>query len=104
MDETQPPGGGAQHDALGAESRRERLQRRTRHVRLYGSAILLVLAVVVIVALIVANTNQVRISWVFGHSRASLVWIVVVAAIVGWIAGMATSLVLRQRARARRRD
>ena len=84
------------------ESRRERLQRHGRHARAYGATALLVLAVVVIVALIVANTKQVRISWVVGHSRASLVWIVVVAALVGWDAGMTTSHLLRRRTRARR--
>lgn len=72
-------------------------------MQLYSSAVVLVVALVVIVALVIANTRQVRINWVFGHSNASLVWIVLVVAIFGWIAGIATSLVFRHRVRPPRR-
>jgi uncharacterized integral membrane protein len=79
-----------------AEPRGRRIRRHGHRVRLYTWAVLLVLALVVLIALIAANTRQVRINWVFGHSTAALVWIVVVSAIVGWIAGIATSVLFRR--------
>ncbi len=74
-----------------------RLRRRARQARLYGWATLLVAALIVIVALIVDNTRRVEIGWVFGSTHTSLVWIIVVPAIVGWFAGLATSVVIGRR-------
>jgi uncharacterized integral membrane protein len=99
-----PPAGEAPGPTLEhALSRRERLRLHGRRVRLYGWALLLVAALVVIVALIVANTRQVKVSWVVGHSHASLVWVVVVAAVVGWFAGVASAILLSRRLRVPRR-
>lgn len=50
--------------------------------RFYSWTTLLVAALAVIIALIVDNTRQVKIRWVFGSSYASLVWIILVVAIV----------------------
>jgi len=83
--------------APAGESRVERYRRHSRRAALYGFAALLAAALVILIALIVANTHQVRINWVFGHSRAALVWIVVVAGIVGWVAGIATAELFRHR-------
>ena len=80
-------------------TRRDRLRLRAHRVRLYGWTTLLVAALVVIIALILDNTRRVELGWVFGTSRTSLVWIIVVAAIVGWLAGLATSFVVRRRIR-----
>ena len=82
-----------------SEGRRDRLARHGRRVKLYTWSILLVAMLVVLVALILSNTRQVRLSWVFGKSNASLVWIVLVAAIAGWLAGIATSVLFRRRTR-----
>ena len=79
------------------ETRVDRFRRHTRRAGLYTFTALLVAALVILIALIVANTHQVRINWVFGHSRAALVWIVVVAGIVGWVAGIATAELFRHR-------
>ena len=78
---------------------RERLRHRAHQIRLYGWAALLLVALVVIIALIVDNTRRVKIGWVLGSSRTSLVWIILVAAMVGWLAGLATSFVVRRRLR-----
>lgn len=86
-----------------AETRGDRLRRRARHVRLWASAILLVVALILLVAFIVANTNHVRVNWVFGHSNTALVWVIVVAAILGWLAGVGTALSFRLRTRRRAR-
>ena len=77
-------------------TRRERLRHRAHQVRIYGWTALLVAALVVIVGLIVDNTRQVEIGWVFGSGHASLVWITLVAAVVGWVGGLATSIVVRR--------
>jgi uncharacterized integral membrane protein len=55
-----------------------------------------------LVALAVANTDQVEFSWVVGSSTVSLVWIVIFSAILGWLLGIVTSAVFRWRTRARR--
>jgi uncharacterized integral membrane protein len=78
------------------ESRRDRLRHRANQIRIYGWTSLLVAALVVIVGLIVDNTRQVEIGWVFGSGHASLVWITLVAAVVGWFGGLATSIVVRR--------
>jgi uncharacterized integral membrane protein len=60
-------------------------------------AILTIVVLVVIVALLLANTRTVEVSWVFGSSRQPLVWIVLVTAILGWLLGIFTSLLVRHR-------
>jgi uncharacterized integral membrane protein len=84
------------------ESRSSRLRRHGRHTRLYAWAFVLVALLVVVIALVVANTRQVKLSWVVGKSQASLIWIILASAILGWLLGIATSVVFRLRTRRRR--
>ena len=56
----------------------------------------------IVIALAVANTRQVKLSWVVGTSHASLVWIILVAAVLGWLLGITTSVIFRLRTRRRR--
>ncbi len=81
------------------EPRGERVRRRTRRAGLYTWAFLLVALLVVLVALIIANTREVEVSWVFGSTSQSLVWIILAAAIVGWLTGIVTSVLFRRRTR-----
>ena len=83
------------------ETRRERAGRYTRRTWLYTWATLLLVVFVLLVILIVQNTGRVRVGWVFGHSRISLVFLVIFAAVLGWILGIATSVVFRRRTRRR---
>lgn len=83
------------------ERRGAHLRRQARSARLYASAFLVVAMLVVLVALVIANTRRVEISWVIGTTEASLVWIIVAAAILGWLLGIATGAVLRLRTRRR---
>ena len=83
------------------ESRSERLRRHGRRGRLYASAVEAVALLVVVVALVVENTRQVKLSWVIGTTHASLVWIIVAAAILGWLLGIITSVIFRLRTRRR---
>lgn len=91
----QPPG-----EAL--EPRSERLRRQGRHTGLYAWAFGLVALLVVLIALVVANTRQVKLSWVVGDGHASLVWIILASAVLGWLLGIVTSVVFRLRTRRRR--
>jgi uncharacterized integral membrane protein len=75
--------------------------RHRRRAKLYAWAFLLAAFFVILVALIVANTRQVKISWVVGSSRASLIWIIIVAAVLGWFSGLVTSLLFHRRTRRR---
>lgn len=89
-------------DTEPVEARGARLRRHGHHTRLYAWAFALVALLVIVIALAVANTRQVKLSWLVGTSHASLVWIIVAAALLGWLLGIATSVVFRLRTRRRR--
>ena len=83
------------------EARSARLRRHGHRAGLYTWAFGLVALLVVLIALVVANTRQVKLSWVFGSGHASLVWIILAAAVIGWLLGMITSVVFGLRTRRR---
>jgi uncharacterized integral membrane protein len=83
------------------EPRGERRRRHTRRARLYAWSVFLVAIVVLAIALAVENTRQVKLNWLAGSSRASLIWVVVVAGLLGWLLGIVTSVVFRLRTRRR---
>ena len=83
------------------EPRSERLRRHGRRTGLYAWAFGLIALLVILIALVVANTRQVKLSWVVGTGHASLVWIVLAAAVLGWLLGIFTSVVFRLRTRPR---
>jgi uncharacterized integral membrane protein len=83
------------------ERRRERLRRHGRRTGLYAWAFGFVALLVVLIALVVANTRQVKLSWVAGTGHASLVWIILASAVLGWLLGIVTSAVFRLRTRRR---
>jgi uncharacterized integral membrane protein len=66
---------------------------------MYIHAVIAVALCVVILALLVANSGTVKVSWVVGSSRQSLIWIVLVTAILGWLLGIFTSVLFRHRTR-----
>jgi len=84
------------------EPRSERLRRHGRRTGLYAWAFGLIALLVILIALVIANTRQVKLSWVVGNSHASLVWILLAAAVLGWLLGIFTSVVFRSRTRRRR--
>jgi uncharacterized integral membrane protein len=83
------------------EPRRERLRRHGHRAALYMYAIGLVALLAILVALAAANTRQVKLSWVVDTGHASLVWIILVSSVVGWLLGIVTSVVFRLRTRRR---
>jgi uncharacterized integral membrane protein len=82
------------------ETRRSRVRRNARRGRLYLSAMIAVALLVCVVALAVSNTGRVRLHWILGSGSASLVWIVVLAALLGWLLGKVTGSSFRWRTRA----
>jgi uncharacterized integral membrane protein len=84
------------------ETRGERLGRKARRTRFHAYASVTVVLLVCVVALVAANTRQVKLSWVVGSSSASLVWIILCAAILGWLLGIVSSALVRWRTRAPR--
>jgi uncharacterized integral membrane protein len=86
---------------VAVEPRGERLRRHGRRARLYTWAGLFVALLVVLIVLIAKNTRSVELDWVFGTAHASLVWIILAAAVLGWLLGIVTSVVFRFRTRRR---
>ena len=85
--------------ASSSEPRGVRLARRTRGARLYASAAAFVTLLVVLVVLASENTHTAKLHWVVGSTRASLSWIILAAAIFGWLLGIATAAVVHRRTR-----
>jgi len=56
---------------------------------------------VVLVVLVAKNTRSVKLDWAIGSTHASLVWIILASAVLGWLLGIATSVVFRYRTRSR---
>jgi uncharacterized integral membrane protein len=86
------------------EPRSARLKRHGHRAGLYAWAFIVIALIVIVIALAVANTRQVKLSWVAGSSHASLVWIILASTLLGWLLGIATSIVFRLRTRRRRTD
>ena len=82
------------------EPRRDRFRRYALRTWLYTWAGALLVLLVLLIALVVANTRSVRVSWVFGSTHQSLVWIILATAILGWLLGIVTSVVFQFRTRA----
>ena len=83
----------------GAESRWQRAVRHGEQARLYTWVFLLVALLVVLIALIAANAREVKLDWVVGSTHASLIWIILATAVIGWLRGIATSVVCDHRTR-----
>lgn len=81
------------------ETRGQRLSRHGHRARLYTWAGLLVAVFVVLVVLASSNTAAVKLDWVVGSTHASLVWIILAAAVLGWVLGIATAVVVHHRTR-----
>jgi uncharacterized integral membrane protein len=84
------------------EPRSARMRRHRHRIALYTWAFGVVALLVVLIALVIANTREVKLSWVVGSGHASLVWIILATAVLGWLLGIATSVIFRLRTRRRR--
>ncbi len=88
--------------ANGTETRGEHFRRRAHRTRLHGYAIATVALVAYLIALAASNTAHVKADWVFGSSHVSLVWLVLFAALLGWLLGLVASARFHWRTRAPR--
>lgn len=94
----------AAQTATGGETRSGRYRRKAHRSRLHGYAIATVALVAYLIALAATNTAHVKVNWVFGTSHVSLVWLVLFAAILGWLLGLAATAAFHWRTRAPRRQ
>ncbi len=85
-----------------SETRTERIVRHGHRARLYAGAFVFVALLAALVVLSSKNTRSVKLDWAVGSTHASLVWIILAAAILGWLLGIATSIAFRRRTRRRR--
>jgi uncharacterized integral membrane protein len=88
----------------GSETRGEHFRRKALRGRLHGYAIGAVALVAVLIALAASNTAKVKVNWLIGSSRVSLVWLVLAAALLGWALGLIASARFHWRTRAPRRQ
>jgi uncharacterized integral membrane protein len=93
----------ASHPDVSVETRGARWQRKARRGRLRLSGLVGVALLICVVALVLANTDQVRFHWLLGSGTASLAWIVLLSAVLGWLLGLVSAAVVRWRTRAPRR-
>ena len=82
-----------------AESAGERRLRYTRRSALYLALAGLVVAAVFLTLLVMRNTREVELDYVFGSTRAAVVWMILVSALTGWVLGIVTSYFVRRRTR-----
>ncbi len=85
--------------ATPGESRKERVRRYGHRTRLYAGAFVSVALLAVIIVLVTKNTDAVKLDWAVGSTRASLVWIILAAAVLGWLLGLTTAVVFHHRTR-----
>jgi uncharacterized integral membrane protein len=96
------PAPAAAATASGGETRGQHFRRKAHRTRLHGYAILAVVLVAFLIALAASNTAHVKVNWVFGSSHVSLVWLVLFAAILGWLLGLVATAAFHWRTRAPR--
>jgi uncharacterized integral membrane protein len=66
---------------------------------LYASLVVVIAVAVFLILLIARNTRHVKLDYVFGSTRAGLIWLIVISVIGGWILGILTGFLIRQRTR-----
>jgi uncharacterized integral membrane protein len=91
---------GAALAATASETPRGRSRRHARRGRLYAYALVTVALGAAVIALGASNTAKAKVSWVFGSSHVSLIWMVLATAVAGWLLGLLTAAALHRRTRA----
>jgi uncharacterized integral membrane protein len=82
-----------------------RLQRGARYGHrggLYVALIIGIAAIVFLILLVARNTRDVKVDYVVDSTRTRLIWLVIISAIVGWVLGIVTALLIHRRTRAPR--
>jgi uncharacterized integral membrane protein len=98
-----PVPGEAVGAASRAETRAERFRRNARQGGLHVYAVGVVVLLAVLIALAASNTADVKVNWLIGSSHVSLVWLVLLTAVIAWVLGLLASVRFQWLTRARRR-
>jgi uncharacterized integral membrane protein len=75
--------------------------RRTFQPALWGRLIVIGLVGLYVVLFVVLNTRTVKVSFVVGSTRLSLIWVILLALVAGLVLGMLASQLYRHRQRRR---
>ena len=81
------------------ETRGARFARKAHRTRLYLYAGAAAALVIILTALVIANTGHVNVSWLVGASSVSLVWLLIFSAILGMLLGMVLGALFHWRTR-----
>jgi len=81
------------------ETRGARFARKAHRTRLYLYAGAAVALVIILTALVIANTGRVNVSWLVGSSSVSLVWLLIFSAVLGMLLGMVLGALFHWRTR-----
>jgi len=60
-------------------------------------AFAIVVALVLLLVFIVDNSDPVNVSFVFFDADISLIWVIVLSAVIGWIVGFLLARLIRRR-------
>lgn len=71
-----------------AETTAERFRRGVLRAWLHSRAIGVVVLGAILTLLAAANTGHVEIHWLIGSSRVSLIWLLLVTAVIAWLLGL----------------
>jgi len=74
-------------------------RRHAHRAKLYVELLLLVALLIAVALLAVDNQRRVELSWLVGETEASVVWIVLGSAVLGWLTGIVTAVIVRRRTR-----
>ena len=75
----------------------ERRFERTWQPRLWLSLGLLILIAAYVIAFVIANDDQARVSFVFADASTSLIWVILLSLLAGLVAGVLLSQLHRRR-------
>jgi uncharacterized integral membrane protein len=81
------------------ETALRRRLRQTRHGGLWAATLGAIAVLVYLILLIVENSHSVTVHYVFGTSHTRLIWLIIVCGLLGWVWGIATSVIIRRRMR-----
>jgi uncharacterized integral membrane protein len=81
-----PPGGGGGEPGFD--------ERDARRIGLIGG---IVLAVALLLIFIVQNSREVTVSFVFFEATMSLIWVIVLSGVAGWVIGVLGTRLVRRR-------
>ena len=87
------------HRPVDIEPGSQRARRYAHRTWLYAWTGVAAATLILLVILIAQNTRRVRVGWIIGHSRVSLVLLILFATLLGWLLGIATSILIRRRTR-----